>query len=380
MPEALDHCQLLAMGQTHAALDVITRALAQTPSDGLLWMHKAIAHKDLLQLIAAQQAMARARSLRPHCALTRYNAALLSLLAGDDRQAWHDYEARWQVPGFPSPVRVDLPQPLWRGQDLAHGSLLLHGEQGVGDCIQFARLIPQAAERAGSLVIEVEAALLPLLAPLAPRALWIARGQALPPTTAQAPLLSLPLALGWRLQEPMPAVPYLEAPPERMAWARMRLDACAGQGVRIGLVWRGRATHIDDHHRSLPLPSLLAHLPPGPRYVSLQQPVDATEREALQRAGVANLGAECVDWSDTAALCAGLDQVVSVDTGVVHLAGALGVPTVVLLPRVPDWRWQLNRRETPWYPQMVLCRQTAVNDWASVWPQVPWATAPRVRP
>ena len=380
MPDAPDHGQLLASGQAHLALDIITRALAQSPSDGLLWMHKAIAHKDLLQLIPAQQAMARARRLRPHCALTRYNAALLSLLAGDDRQAWHDYEARWQVPGFPSPVRVDLPQPLWQGQFLAQGSLLLHGEQGVGDCIQFARFIPRAAERVRNLVVEADASLLPLLAPLAPEALWIAKGEALPATQVQAPLLSLPLALAWRLYEPMPAVPYLQAPSERMAWAQARLTTCVGSGVRIGLVWRGRSTHVDDHHRSMPVQTLLAHLPQGPRYVSLQTPITASEKEALQRAGVANLGAECVDWSDTAALCAELDQVVSVDTGVVHLAGAMGVPTVVLLPRVPDWRWQLNRRETPWYPQMTLCRQKAVNDWNSVWPQVPWATIPRVRP
>lgn len=352
--------QLLAAGRARDALAALAPLLAQQPAQPTAWMHHALAHKDLLQLPEARASIDRALALAPQDPVIRYNRALLALLAGDDRQAWADYEARWQLRGFPSPLRhTDCPR--WQGQALPQGTLLVHTEQGIGDALQMARLLPLAAARVRLLVVEAEAEVLPLLAPLVPQALWIARGQAIPPTQAQLPLLSLPLALGWRLRDLRPEPPYLLAPPERLAWAHAVLPA-AGRG-RVGLVWRGRASHVDDRWRSLSLQTLLDHLPMGPQYVSLQHQPNASEQALLRAHGVSDPTPGIRDWSDTAALCAELERVLCVDTGVAHLAAALGRPTGILLARVPDWRWQLDRADSPWYPSVRLFRQPQQGAW-----------------
>ena len=190
----------------------------------------------------------------------------------------------------------------------------------------------------------------------------IRRGDALPPFDLHIPLLSLPLALGE--PEPMPVGgPYLQADPARVrAWDE-RLGA--RRGLRVGLVASGSRTHGKDALRSIPFDLLAARLPAGPDYHLLQKDVREADRATLAgRADVAVWDAELGDFADTAALCEHMDLVLSVDTSVAHLAGALGRPVWVLLPLEPDWRWGLERADTPWYPQMRLYRQTALKDWS----------------
>ncbi|MEY4976708.1 MAG: hypothetical protein RIQ97_1903 [Pseudomonadota bacterium] len=352
--------ELLAAGHAREALAALAPLLAQQPMHATTWMHQALAHKDLLQLPEARASIERALALSPQDPAIRYNRSLLALMAGDDAQAWADYEARWQLRAFPSPLR-HRDRQRWQGQPLPQGCLLVHSEQGAGDTLQFARLLPLVAQRVRLLLVEVEAELLTLLAPLVPQAMWIARGQAVPPSQAELPMLSMPLATGWRLRDLQAQSSYLQVPPERLAWARAVLPA-AGR-LRVGLVWRGRASHVDDRWRSLALATLLAQLPQGPQYVSLQVAPRADEQALLRAQGIVDPTLGVRDWADTAALCAQVDRVLCVDTGVAHLAAALGRPTGVLLAHVPDWRWQLQRPDSPWYPSMRLFRQTQQGVW-----------------
>jgi hypothetical protein len=161
---------------------------------------------------------------------------------------------------------------------------------------------------------------------------------------------------------PVP-VPYLQADPGRKAQWRDRLGSHTG--LRVGLVWSGSPTHQDDHNRSIALSALLAHLPEGPQYVSLQKDVRPSDQATLQTQGLLHFGPQLQSFSDTAALCACLDLVISVDTSVAHLSGALGQRTWVLLPHLPDWRWLMHRSDSPWYPSARLYRQAQARDWSA---------------
>jgi tetratricopeptide (TPR) repeat protein len=322
----------------------------------------------LMELKRFDEALAsydRALTLRPVYAEAHWNEALARLLIGDFERGWPKYEWRWKKDTFTSPRR-NFPQPLWLGADAIDGkTILLHSEQGFGDTIQFCRYVPLVAARGARVILEVERPLHELMTDLAGAAEIISKGDPPPDCDFQCPLLSLPLAFGTRLETIPSAIPYLYAPVQALKNWQARL----GPKVRprIGLVWSGSPTHKNDHNRSISLRSLIPLLNIEATFVSLQKDVRADDAAVVkERKDILHFGDALKDFSDTAALISQLDLVISVDTSVAHLAGALAKPVWVLLPFVPDWRWLLEREDSPWYPTARLFRQDETRAWDSV--------------
>jgi hypothetical protein len=298
----------------------------------------------------------------------QHNAALSRLTLGDYHGGFKQYEARFARSGMPP--RRRLGKPLWRGEYLQRKTILLHAEQGLGDTIQLARYVPLVARMGASVVLEVPDALTGLLGRLEGVAAVVARGAPLPGFDLQCPMGSLPLALATALATIPADIPYLAASAERIAQWRSRLAPL--RHPRVAFVWSGHAGHPNDRNRSLPLARLAPLLEMEPvSFVSLQR--ELSDADAQMLAGfsqVTPIGAELRDFDDTAAVLGLCDLVITVDTAVAHLAGALGRPTWILLPFAPDWRWLLERTDSPWYPTARLYRQQEPGDWESVVAQV----------
>ncbi len=341
--------------------------------------------------------------LKPDFAVAHWNIALTWLLAGDFERGWPEYEWRWQWKDFPSSKR-SFSQPLWDGSSLAGRTILLHAEQGLGDTIQFIRYAPLVKSSGGTVILECHPALLRLLQSCAGVDRLLAKGSSLPRFDVHAPLLSLPGILGTTLSTIPAEAPYLFADPELVRWwsgevvkerqgdreTRRQGEGSADHHItsaksclpvslspclpvferefKIGITWQGNPIHKKDKQRSIPLSYFepLARLE-GIRLFSLQK---GTGSEQLaQNAGrftIADLGIRLETFMDTAAVLKNLDLVVACDTAVVHLAGALGIPVWVALPFAPDWRWLLDRDDSPWYPTMRLFRQKRWGDWDEV--------------
>ncbi|MBN8928755.1 MAG: hypothetical protein BGO51_21015 [Rhodospirillales bacterium 69-11] len=339
-----------------AAEGHVRRALALDPS--LAEAQASLGYLLTVQgrLAEADAACAAAIALRPDFVQAHWNCAVAALLSGDLPRGFAGYEWRKQHDRFRHDF-IGLPGPVWDGGDPAGRTILVHAEQGFGDTIQFARYLPLIAARGGRPVLACDPALLPLFAGM-PALRVVARGMPLPPYDAWIDQMSLPLRFGTTLETIPLATRYLEADPLRIAtW-----DSVLPPGRRVGIAWAGNPLHTNDRRRSLP-PALLPVLlgVPGVTFVSLQ--VGPSARAVP---GLRDLSPLLVDYAETAALVACLDLVIAVDTSVVHVAGALGVPAWVLLPHAPDWRWLLGRQDSPWYRSLRLFRQPAPGDWSSV--------------
>jgi hypothetical protein len=248
----------------------------------------------------------------------------------------------------------------WNGMRIPNGRLLMVGDQGYGDTIQFARYIPLIADRCAELILGCSAEMGPLLSTIPGVTQYCHRWTDVPGHAAHCRLSSVPGLVHTTLETIPAKVPYLFAEPSRVATWRERLDATMPQGVRrIGLAWTGRPTHPNDRRRSIPLARLVPLAAVGgAAFVSLQKPIPATDNAALSRfPGLADLSAGLADFGDTAAVIANLDLVITVDTAVGHLAGAMAKPVWILLPKASDWRWLLERSDSPWYPTARLFRQ-----------------------
>lgn len=293
-----------------------------------------------------------------------WSKSLALLLAGQFKPGWTLYEWRWPRKDFSSPTR-NFTQPLWRGaEDIQGKTILLHAEQGLGDSLQFCRYAKQVANLGATVVLEVPRPLVGLLCGLAGVDQLIEQGQALPPFDYHCPLLSLPLAFQTELDSIPSPTPYLSSTADkRQAWSQ-RLGKQTRP--RIGIVWNGSAVHQTDHKRSLTLAEFMKDLPDGFDYVSLQKELRDVDRDELKSRSMQHWGDDITDFTDTAALCDLVDRVVSVDTSVAHLAAALGKPTWILLPHMPDWRWLLEREDSPWYASVKLYRQGEDRQWAPV--------------
>jgi hypothetical protein len=291
-----------------------------------------------------------------------WNKALALLQLGRFKEGWVLHESRWAKPSF-QPIVRNFMQPIWDGSFTISGkTLLLHAEQGLGDTLQFIRYVAQVQTLGARLVLEVQAPLVPLLDGQLGVDALVKQGDPLPPFDCHCPLMSLPLAFQTTLSSIPIAIPYIKSSPEKEhVWAE-KLGSTSG--LRVGLVWSGDPRHQNDKHRSIPLAELMAVLPLGLKYFSLQSEIRDSDRQALDDCDrLVNFGPELKDFSDTAALCALMDVVVCVDTSVAHLSGAMGKPTFLLLPYNPDWRWLLERTDSPWYPTMKLFRQAQLGSW-----------------
>jgi Flp pilus assembly protein TadD len=314
----------------------------------------------------------RALAIKPDHAEAHWNQSLARLTEGDLEAGWKQFEWRWRNPALGG-ARHSFTQPLWLGDSgLERKTVLLHAEQGFGDTIQFGRYVPLVAERAARVVLSVPAPLVSLLSGLDPRATAIAEGDPLPGFDLHCPLMSLPLAFGTSLDTVPADIPYLAAPAQRVEFWRRRMALLPG--LRIGLVWAGAArrfqpsANVVDRRRSVTL-SHYARLAaiPGVSLVSLQKGEAAAETRSPPSGMTIHDWSESLDdFNETAALIAALDLVISVDTAVVHLAGALGKPVWMLNRFDTCWRWLLGRDDSPWYPTLRQFRQPAPGDWESV--------------
>jgi len=308
--------------------------------------------------------------LKPDHADAHANRGMALLLAGRFEEGWREYEWRWKS-GYMAKRARNFPAPLWSGEAIGDRVLLLHAEQGLGDTLQFCRYVPLVSGGA-RVVLEVQASLVRLLSRLPGVAQIVARGEPLPPFDLHCPLLSLPRAFGTTLETIPANVPYLAADAAEVAVWRKRLASLPG--FRVGLVWAGGPrTPVPkliaiDQRRSLTLKTLapLAEIA-GVSFVSLQKSSPAAQAaDPPPGMALADFSVELHDFAATAALIEALDLVISVDTSVAHLAGALGKP-VWLLNRFDNcWRWMLKRADSPWYPTLRQFRQPSPGDWSSV--------------
>jgi hypothetical protein len=314
--------------------------------------------------------IAQALAIDPNQPEAAETDSIWLLRLGRFRDGWRQYEARLRTDAA-RPYLRNFPQPQWRGEPIEGRTILLHAEQGMGDTIQFARYAPLVAARGARVVLEVQAGLRAILGGLAGIDRVLERGEPLPRFDLHCPLPSLPGVLDTDLDSiPLP-IPYVAVPPDRVALWRQRLGP--RRGIRIGIAWSGNPHHRDDARRSIPLARfgrLLADRT-GCAFHVLQTTMRAPDRETL--AAMPHLrdhGRHLTDFGDTAALVRLMDLVISVDTSLAHLAGAMDRPAWVLLTAVPDWRWMLGRDDSPWYPSLTLFRQPCRDDWDSVLTEV----------
>ncbi|MBR0851559.1 tetratricopeptide repeat protein [Bradyrhizobium diazoefficiens] len=355
------------LGRAEQALASIDRALEIRPDFAAALSNKAWMLLDLQLLDQAAATFHRSLAIDPNRAPTIFNLALLQLLTGDFERGWRGREARWRMPGAGS---VDRSQALWLGDRPIQGkTILIHSDEGLGDAIQFARYMPMVAALGAQIILAVEPPIQQLLGGITGVTACVGRSSSLP-HDLHCPLGTLPLAFNTRLDTIPFADGFLPAPaPARVQAWEERLGAHLGprDRFRVGLVWSGNPDHKNDHNRSMALRTLAPLLDCDAQFVSLQKGARGHDRAFLdERKDILDLTEQVTDFTDTAALIACLDLVISVDTSVVHLAGSLGAPVWTLLPFSPDWRWLLNRDDSPWYRSMRLFRQPARGDWASV--------------
>ena len=368
---------LVALHRLDEAEKSYRRAIELRPSDCDI-------HNNLGTLLELQgrvdEAMAcyeRALQIDPNSPGVHRNRAMLRLLLGDYEQGWPEYEWRWQMPGNPRPP---CPQPPWLGEPLDGGTILLISEQGLGDTIQFVRFAPLVKQRSRARVV--------LLCPRAWHALLstapgldalAAEDDKQEPFDRYAPLLSLPANLGTRIETIPTFDHYLSAEPARVAAWRERLSdrgAC-----RVGIAWQGSPYFTGDYYRSIPLEHFLPLAAcPGVKLFSLQKNFGSEQLAALAgQGGIVDLGpsldAEGSAFVDTAAVMLNLDLVITSDTSICHLAGALGVPVWVVLQYKPNFRFFLERDDNPWYPSMRHFRQPRFGDWSGDFQQIAAALA-----
>lgn len=343
--------QLAQLESFDEAMECQRRAIALRPDF-------AHAHNNLGNVLArlgrteeADESLRRALAIDPSFATAHWNHSMVLFRLGRWEEAWREYEWRWQYREFQSVPR-NFSQPQWRGETSPDATILIHCEQGAGDAIQFLRYVPFVRDRsqAARVILECPGNLRRLFATEDDLGAEIVETGVLPPFDLHVPLLSLPLALG-RYEPLAISRPYLRSPHANEESA----------ALRVGLAWAGNPTHRDDRKRSIE-PAQFASLLPGAdaKFFSLQ----VGRRNSLP--GLIDLTEQLTDFADTAALMAKLDLVITVDTAVAHLGGALGKPVWVLLPFLPDWRWGLEGEGTPWYPTMRLFRQRTAGDWDEV--------------
>jgi tetratricopeptide (TPR) repeat protein len=368
---------LQKQGKLVEALACLQHALRLKPDFAEAHYNLGNVLKEQGQLTEALASYQQALRLTPDYAEAHWNRALVWLLAGDFEQGWPEYEWRWQRQEA-SPPR--FPQPRWDGASLHGQTILLWAEQGLGDTLQFVRYAPLVQARGGCVLVACQPALVPLLSRCPGIDQLLSQGSPLPPFDAWAPLLSLPGLLQTTLATVPRTVPYLFPDPERVQYWRQELHPL--EGFKIGIVWQGNSRHQNDKQRSIPL----AQFEPLARVervqlISLQKGAGREQLEAVaERFPVIDLGQRLDGDSlaDAAAAMQNLDLLIACDTALAHLAGALGVPVWLALPFAPDWRWLLEREDSPWYPSMRLFRQQKWGDWDEVFARMAAALQQRL--
>lgn len=370
---------LIELKRMEEAFKSFERAIALKPDCAEAYNNRGHALRALGRLKEALASYDRAIALRPDYAGALMSRGMLNLLFGRFAEGWADYE--WRLRHTDEPTkRPTIGAPEWRGEALAGRRLIVLSEQGFGDIIQFSRYLPLVRARAGDVVFVVAEKLARLLRSVTQGLQVLHQPPALRPTDLQSALLSLPLRFGIDGATIPAALPYLQPEPELVAHWKGRLG---DDGLKIGIAWQASPGAETAGERSVPLAQFapLARLP-GVRLISLQKHLGLDQMAMLPKDVRIEMPGEDFDegpdaFIDTAAVMANLDLIVTADTVIAHLAGALARPTWVALPHVPDWRWLLDRDDSPWYPTVRLFRQKRANDWDGVFAEI--ATVLRAR-
>lgn len=361
----------LKQGQLELALACFRKAVELSPDAAEVWNNYGEACYRMRRLDEAESAYRHALALNPESAEASLNLGILLLLRGDFRQGWPYYEKRWEMPAIRE-RRPHFAQPEWAGEPLDGKTLLVYVEQGMGDNLQFVRYLKVLRERYPTARIyywclrPLERLFAGFAARYGIELLPEVIPGGVPPIDYQAALLTIPLRLGARLETIPAEVPYLTPPDDAVARWSARLNALPGK--KVGVVWVSGETYVFHKSRTMALSQLKPLLDvEGISWVSLQKgPGAAQIAEGGLSSRITDWMDEVEDFADTAALIAGLDLVISVDTSVPHLVGAMGKPVWLLDRYDTDWRWLLDRTDSPWYPSMRIFRQTAFGDWSSV--------------
>jgi tetratricopeptide (TPR) repeat protein len=358
------------------ALASYDRALILRPDYAEALSNRGVTLHELKRFAEALASYDRALKVRPDYAGAHFNEALCRLLIGDFDHGWEKHEWRWETEQQRNEKR-NFAQPQWTGQqDIAGKTVLLHAEQGFGDTIQFCRYVPLVAARGARVILEVQEPLHELMNTLPGAAQIISRGEPLPDFDIHCPLLSLPLAFGTRLETIPSVTPYLRAPAQALKKWQEKLGK--KNKLRVGLVWSGgfRPNQPElwsvNKRRNIPLAKLGGLKNPDIEFYSLQkgQPAESELADLILRSWdgpqIVDFTSLLNDFSDTAGLVENLDLVISVDTSTAHLVGALGKPVWILNRFDTDWRWLLDREDSPWYPTARLFRQDETRQWDNV--------------
>jgi len=368
---------LFELHQEEEALAAFGKALSLRPAFPDAYFNRGKALSTLDRYADALASYDQALALRPGYPEARWHQSWIQLLLGNFKAGWSLFEARWEVAEF-ADQRRNFTSKLWLGQAALDGShILLYAEQGLGDTLQFVRYVPQLLSMGAKITLEVQPLLVNLLKDQWPGVQVLPKGAVLPVSQWHCPLMSLPFALGTTLETVPHNVPYLHCSPD---WVPLEVKHPKVKHPKVkrplvGLVWSGNPGHKNDHNRSLALATLAPLLACDADFVTLQPELRAEDTVWLEAHPQVSLQQVALsDFTQTAALIEQLDWVITVDTSVAHLAGALGKPFWLLLPIGPDYRWLLEREDSPWYPTARLFRQKARGTWPEVIERVVAAT------
>lgn len=354
---------LMEMCRWEEAIASYRAALRFMPSFAEAYVTIATALQALGKPYEAMASCHRALAIDPNCAEAHWNLALALLQTGEYRQGWEEFRWRWKKRGYTSTLRT-FPQPEWDGAPFPGKKILIYCEQAFGDSIQFARFLPLVAQRGGKVIVECPSPLRTIMESVKGVAGVVSPGDNPPPFDLHLPLMTLPRIFDTQLASIPKETPYILPSLERLAkWSSRFLDT---RSFRVGIVWAGRKK--PDPNRTCPFSNLLPLADiSGVSFYSLQMRCAMWGMERAEEGiGLIDFTSDIDDFADTAALIANLDLVISIDTAVAHLSGALGKETWVLLPKAADWRWMLERDDSPWYPTMRLFRQRSPGDWQGI--------------
>jgi tetratricopeptide (TPR) repeat protein len=354
---------LQARGLEKAAFTGFARTLAVIPTSAGAHSNLGGAYRDAGRFSEADDSYERALVLDPEHAIAHFSRSLLALLRGDFEAGWDGFEWRNRAKGFMPSADYDASQ--WHGGDIENKSIYVHAEQGLGDVLQFIRYIPALSLRCERVVLSVPETLRRTVSRIEEHADIISCNEPIPKCDVHSPLLSLPHAFKTREISIPSAGQYLWA--ESALIEKWQLVLASSHTLRVGLIWSAGARSATGGRRSIDLDYLAPLLADSRvRWISLQLPPQSEQISRLPEGTCLDLSALQPNMCETGAIIMGLDLVITVDTSIAHLAGALGCPVWVMLPHVPDWRWQLHREDSPWYDSMRLFRQRATGDWPSV--------------
>jgi tetratricopeptide (TPR) repeat protein len=352
---------LTAAGRLDDAISCFSKALSVKPEFTSALSNLADALRNQGNVIESETCLRQALKLQPDLPAFHWNLGVVLLLRGKFEEGWKEFAWRDRALELKS-IRRGFSQPQWDGSDLGGRTILLHAEQGFGDTLQFVRYLPMVKQRGGRILFGCDPSLHQLFHGQFAVDEWEMPGHESPKFEVHCPLLNLPMVFGTTLQTIPSAVPYLAAPPEsKQKWA----ERLAGiKGIKVGLAWAGSPKQANNRNRSIP-PEMLSPLQiQGVTLISLQKGTAA--KPSPGSPVMIDWTEELTDFAETAGLIANLDLAITVDTSIAHLAGAMGKPVWVMLCFAPDWRWLLDREDSPWYPTTRLFRQPNPGDWQSV--------------